>query len=102
MAVRQPPAHVSLPGEGLPGQNPLIRLFLNLIFSPLPPVFLRGIRGQFCYKYEAQEKISSPITPFCSLSLIKFAPSHDLCQVKDDMNKRGWNLLSVPEWHPQT
>lgn len=30
MAVRQPPARVSLPGEGLPGQNPLIGLFLNL------------------------------------------------------------------------
>lgn len=31
MAVRQPPAHVSLPGEVLPGQTSLIRLFLNLI-----------------------------------------------------------------------
>lgn len=38
MAVRQPPAHASLPREVLPGQTPLIRLFLSLIVSPLPLV----------------------------------------------------------------
>lgn len=54
VAVRQPPAHVSLPQERLPGPNPMIRLFQNHIFSSLPPCFFftldTGVRRCWTYK----------------------------------------------------
>lgn len=78
MAVRQPPAHVSLPGEGLPGQNSLIRFLSESAFLSTQPgfTFEKGNEKVLPQIGSTGENIIR------TFSLIKNIHSHDIHRVQ--------------------